>query len=697
MGHGQVIFSDFFREIVVRPDTSEFTWMDNSIYIQGKRHLYFYYEQESPVCEIRLFPSTSRQIRDIEVLKSDDFELIEDLVRLVDNQFKFKIKFKSLTKSSFLNFTFKIDYFGLGAEQSTFYEVPMLPCTITQAVILPKSDELFVGEEQTFEIFSNQPENIKLQNQWTTGLNIDYRVTKRQNRIYLHLLPNKLGNQEVNARLNLFNPYMDELKKLHYQLPPVTHTFKVKPARLAFLKISENDVILSEKTRNEGVEIELNYVYGLRIGKTYRLEGIEQAGGALMAEIFTRKLLSNEKVLCWLRVYNYHRKEEGYLYIKDGDTPVFLTNFDISPQTQIEKMSVLHEGQDWNTNRNVHPGEYIEIKIEGKALQRTSFQFDGLTEVKQDTARRSETAIVYSGRVPSNITKKQFRIYNRNENTNLSLQVREFQNPHEFDFIKLKVNDKEEYTLSEVGNQIITRHTVKDIIFYFDEEKIDGLQNFFGTQYLSIEVRVNDPKNRLLDNRTTQLQICPGVSSPRYNFYERKNCHEKTYSLNELLRAKVYDLEPWSTIELTIQHQAEKYGNEGFKKKINIILRSELDFDIDVSFPAGLVIKRLEDEGFGNLGGISMAVIAQFGFFNKNKINRLRPYKFGAGFLALNAFNFSQNSSGRDVGIVALASIHPLQRFEKRKLSLRIYLGGGYFLSEEKWFLLFGPGIRVQL
>ncbi len=57
----------------------------------------------------------------------------------------------------------------------------------------------------------------------------------------------------------------------------------------------------------------------LRMQKTYRLESQEEPGGSLIGEIFTKSSLANNRVLCILRVYNYHRKPDGYPYIKDGD------------------------------------------------------------------------------------------------------------------------------------------------------------------------------------------------------------------------------------------------------------------------------------------------------------------------------------------------------------------------------------------
>ena len=63
--------------------------------------------------------------------------------------------------------------------------------------------------------------------------------------------------------------------------------------------------------------------------------------------------------------------------------------------------------------------------------------------------------------------------------------------------------------------------------------------------------------------------------------------------------------------------------------------------------------------GFGSLSGISMAMVAQLSFYQPNKIAKYRPYKIGAGFLAFNAFNFSNDNTSRDVGIVCTGQLLP--------------------------------------
>ena len=193
------------------------------------------------------------------------------------------------------------------------------------------------------------------------------------------------------------------------------------------------------------------------------------------------------------------------------------------------------------------------------------------------------------------------------------------------------------------------------------------------------------------------ISIGPRENSPRAAFTNDKECTVGEISLNNILGRKTYDLNEWSRIEITIRHAKEKYGSEALSKKIDILLRRRVKFDTEVSFPAGLLVKHQNQEGYGSFGGISMAMIAQFSFYHPEKINRYRPYKIGAGFLALNAFNFSNSADvQRDLGLVVIGSLYPTTR--DTKLSFPLYLGGGYFISkkEDPWFYFLGPGIQVR-
>jgi hypothetical protein len=189
------------------------------------------------------------------------------------------------------------------------------------------------------------------------------------------------------------------------------------------------------------------------------------------------------------------------------------------------------------------------------------------------------------------------------------------------------------------------------------------------------------------------IQICPGSFSPRAVFYDSKNCLTGNIELNRYLNKKTYDLDEWSRISIEIKNKKDAYNGEGFTKNLDIILERSWRFDIDVSFPAGLLT--FGGENSGTLTGISMAMLAQFSFYEKNRINRFKPYKIGFGFIALDAFNFSNNADNRDVAMVILGSLYPTRK--DSKLTFPLYFGGGYKLKNQQFFFLIGPGIRVSL
>ncbi len=149
----------------------------------------------------------------------------------------------------------------------------------------------------------------------------------------------------------------------------------------------------------------------------------------------------------------------------------------------------------------------------------------------------------------------------------------------------------------------------------------------------------------------------------------------------------------WGRVEVIVKSNSLKYNSIGFTQKLEIIQQRKYSFEIDISFPAGLLIQKLGEKGPGNLSGISTAIVGQFSFFKPEKIERYYPFKVGAGFIALNAFNFTEDSN-RDVGLLALASVFPTKM--NARFSFPLYLGFGYLLKDAKWFYILDPGIQVR-
>lgn len=677
-----------FSRIELITDTASFNSVENTIKTDEGRRLYFVYSDNKQTVEIRLYPTDKNQ--HFRLVPSRDFEVIDTLLNL-GNYSRFKIRFNDLINSHLLRLTFSLTEDTL----QKFEEIPLQPVTNTFIKIHPADNQLYIGEEKSYEVISNNPENLNISSEWVSNDNFDFRFTNENGKIYLHIVPKKLGEQKFSTNLQTHKPWLNARYQLVYTTPLVEFEFNVKSSRLQFLTLDKPEITLDENTRVEGLEIQLENSQLLEMQKTYRLEEKESPGGALIAEIYTRQRLANNKVLCLLRPYNYHKSADGYLYIKNGDDSRFITNFSITPATKIEKISILHEGQQWQDSRNIYPGESFDIKLEGTGLHKARFHFEDLIDITRDTLVKSENLQMFRLKVPIDISKKQINILNNSAPTGQSLNIVEYQLPREFDYIFIDYGDMGR-RVSSLKEPLFYKDVIKDLTISFNTDKIDE-DKLYGKQYINIQVRITGKKNELVDLKTIEnIAVCPSGESPRLKYYAKKDCSQGDISLNQYIKRPTYDLDDWSRIELTITNDRTKYGGAGNQKEIELILKKDYSFDIEVSFPAGLLTITPSDttETFGTLSGISMAMIAQFSFYHPKKINVYRPFKVGAGFLALNAFNFNENS-GRDVGIVLLGSLYPTSR--DTKLSFPLYMGGGYFLKAKKFFFLVGPGIRVRL
>ena len=678
------------EKLVVQTDTVKRTWPADVIYDKTDRVLPLYYTTENEICEVKFWTNSTDP--KVVLLHSEDFTIIDSLV-FTGEYYRFKVKFHNLTQSRFLKFSFQV----INEIQDNVVDINLRPYTQTKAQIFIRDNELFIGEEKVIEIVSNNPSNIKYSNEWSRSQDISCRITGENGKLYLHVVPEKTGIVNLSVPLFVNKPALNTDNKFNYSLPPLTCSFLVNASRLQFLGVDKKEITLNDVSRTEGIELQLDDSRLVQLNKTYRMEEQEEAGGALIAEIFTRQKMANGKVLCIIRPYNYHKISDGYLYIKDGDNPKFITNISITPATSIEKISILRKGGEWKESNTIFPGETVDVKLEGEGLHKANFYFEGLEQTIGDSILKNESQVTYSLKVPVNIPLKSVNIYNDKEPTGKVLRVSEYQKPRDFDYIFIDYGDKNK-RISSVRGPLLYEKTVKDVVISFNQDKIDE-EALYGRQYVDIEVRIFGRKNELVEIRNIDnIIVCPGETSQRYNFYPSKGCLTDDISLNKHLSRKTYDLDDWSRITMKISDQKDKYGGEGFEKDVELILKRTYSFDVEVSFPAGLVTISKQDDGemgFGNLSGISMAMIAQFSFYHPEKIARYRPYKVGAGFLAFNAFNFSEKVETRDVGIVALGSLYPTTR--DVKLSFPLYMGGGYFLKDEKWFFLIGPGIRVKL
>ncbi len=679
-----------FSDIHLLIDTNTFTSKKNTFIVRQEPHLAFAFSNDNSMVELRFFPvnPSANQSANWSLLPSEEFQIVDSLRWINKSYFRAKIQFKSLTKSDFTSLIIQ----EITSLETAYHEIKLFPFTETKAVIYNDQDELYIGEEKRFELVTNQIANLQLNGEWQKQGDFEFRLLERNGIAFLILVPLSLGNKTFTLQLETKKPFLSG-EKISYRLPKIQLNFAVKGSRLSFLKMDKREIV-KEGNYQEGIEIQIDNNRNLQINKTYRLEDREEKGGPLVAELYTVRKMSNDRVLCLIRPYQLHNNRNGYLFIKDNDIPLFITNVDILPELKISKVSILREGKNWSTDVSVYPGETIDVKIEGEGMNRGRFQFEDAQWMLYDSATSNDRVANYKLKIPLDIKKRTIELYQAGRKMGTYLQVVEYQKPKVLDFVLVNYGDGPKRANS-LTQPVLYGNTIKDIVFSFDPTAIDDATHLNGKQFLEVDIRITGPKGELIEiQRIEYLEICPGETSPRFAFYENGNCNKQDISLNAILSRKTYSLDHWSKIELTIRHKRDKYASQGFSQKIDIYLQRLSTFDVEVSFPAGLVVKKVGVDGFPGLGGISLAMIAQFSFYEKDKIRRLRPYKIGAGFLAQNAFNFNPDVQDRDLGIVVLGSVYPTRK--DTKLSFPLYGGFGYFLNQDKFFFLIGPGIRIN-
>ncbi|MBX2842912.1 MAG: hypothetical protein KTR26_14170 [Flammeovirgaceae bacterium] len=678
-------------ELIMKIGEKRYALGNNLISYNGDKYLAFEYTEGDEVVEVKMYLYAVNNVKSLELVKSNDYAVVDSLLNFNDQYYAFKIKFNNLSQSDYLNFTFKV----FNEDGDEYYQrINLFPFTQTAVTFIPQGEELYVGEVKTFELLTNNIQNINTKAILTEGEEINYWLSQRGGKLMLHVIPSEPGKKTLNLKIRVLKPFLNEDGEPTYELPVITRKFTIKESRLTFLDLDNNDIILDENTQLTGIEIQIENNPKLKLGKTYRIEAQEERGGALVAEIFTRSSLSNNRVLCWLRVYAYHRIGDGYLYIKDGDEAQFITNFRIGHKTKITKVSILRSGEEWTDNLSIYPGELIDVRVEGVALDKANLRFAGLYKLLTDSAQSNDHRQVFTLSIPITISKRRIYLTDHGEQTPFSLVVKEFQKPMPLDFVKINYGEGAR-PITEFDGPVLYNKNIQDVIISFDASLLDRAEKLHGKQYLSIDIQVTGNRRELIDLKTiNDVVICPAETSYRFPFYAKNDCNRENITLNNYIRRKTHELYEWSKIELTVRHRKDKYSDQGYIQKFELILARRSSFDIDISFPAGLLIQKAGEEDIGSFSGISIAAIAQFKFYKPKSIAQLRPYRIGAGFLAINSFNFNDDAD-RDLALVVLGSVYPIKR-EDSKLNFPLHVGAGFLMGDQKWFYLVGPGIKIR-
>jgi hypothetical protein len=676
--------------ISVQSDTNLYSTDKHMIRYQNETYLFFNANPLQKVYVITVFPAPG--LKKLSLLPSGDFDIIDSLVLINGIYFKAKLEFDNLGNVHFPRLVFAYE---TNDGHKANKELKLYPYMNTSVQGINEVTELFSGEELTLSLPANNVENIAISDAWQTTREMDYRISKENNKLMLQVKPLQMGSKELQLQFKTIKPYLDKENKPSNYISPVTLNFSIKPSRLNFINFSRGEFFLD--LASSGMEeIQIDYSRNFNMKQLYRIEDKAEGGGKLIAELFTQSYVANSnKILCLIRLYSLHRTGEGYLYIKEGNETKYITNFNVFEKPKLEKMSLQREGEEWTTNLSVYPGEEVEIRVEGTGLLKASMEFEGCT-VKTDTIRRSDNVNFYFVKIPQNVHERKIPVYVNKRITTYELYVREYQAPRDFDFVNIDYDGRSmKLTDKQLNKPVLYKGLIKDININFQPELIDQNGKYFGKQYLIIEVKIFNAKNELKEFQTIDnIVLCPGDNSLRAKFYDPKDCRKTPINLNDFLGQKTYDLETWSRIEIVVKHKEAKYNTPIYSKKLVLIKEKKYAFDLQVSFPAGMLVKKFNTPGVGNLTGISTSVIAQLSFYDPQRVGRLKPYNIGAGFIAVDAFSLNSNSVNKDLGIVLLGSLYPVQK--EKKFSFPIFAGVGYLLKSNTMFLVFGPGVQFN-
>lgn len=683
----QDIEKSWFEKLQVFTSNKNFDAATHYITQNDKQRLAFILEQENPTLVFEVALTKGIQLQGIQA--SEQYELVDSIQFLERSYHRFSIKWKNLYQGQQPVLVLQLQ----DATGPFLQALHLMPYVLTEADFYPQQVDLFVGESQRFEIQSNQIQNLILDGLWYEGEVFNFRLAREDDKAYIFIEPKTTGSHVFEISFKTQYPYLDSAYKPVYALPVLQKTFQIKNSRFPFLRFAERQVI-RDPNRMTTAEVQIDNHRNLKLNTIYRIETREEAMSPVVAELKPLRRLSNDKVLCELRPYQNHEQSDGFMYIKEGEQLLFLSNLDIVPQPNLKKVLVMRNGSDWSTNLSVRPGEQFLLRIEGSFLRNAQFNFGPFIYQRLDSLEIADKVQLYEIKVPVNIDQRKLVAMLNGEPSSIEFLVREHQQPRPIDFITINYGEGA-INAADITQPVLFPRTVNDVIINFDREKIDAANALYGKQHIRIVVRLEDKNNNLIESAVIgPFWGCPDETSVRYAYYAKSDCRRDEIKLNDFLSRKTNVLNEWGRIQITIEHVPTSYESEGFSKRIVIYNRRRTTFDVDVSIPAGLFVQKLgPDQPLASLSGISFAMIAQFSFYKKNEIQKPIPFKIGAGFLAQNAFNFNPEAE-RDLGIIILASVYPIKG--NNRISFPLYGGFGYFLQEDKFFALIGPGIRVS-
>lgn len=629
----------------------------------------------------------AQSVSDFALLPSAEYQAI-DTMQIAGTGFIVKLRFRDIIASRFLKLVFRVN--------GSIETVDLDPYSDALVELRTQSDKLIIGEQKEFELFCSIPNNILPSKHWEETDKYDYYVSLRNDIPTLSVLPKKLGSLSGSFDIQLRQPV--RVNGTAMRNVSVHHNFTVERSNIVFLNFDMSEYVLTADSRTSGIKTLIDNNIEFKPGYTYRITSSDKKEDeVLIGEVVVPKKINRGKAEAVLKLYNYHDRKSGYLYIKDVDDAAFITNFTVRPETSVQNVFIQRSDGIWRLDNIVYPGETVRVKLEGTSLMGEPIVFDGGAQATLDTLLSDDSKLIYSVYIPKDVFAKKQEILKNKIPSGRFLEVNEVQVPRDFDFVSIDYGDGKK-RISDITKPLMCRKNIDFLSVTFNNSKIDELADLHGKQYISIKVLMFDKNKKLIESTEVgPVCVCPGTNSVRSEHYDISDCSPELIELNSYLYNHTANLGDWSSVVLEIKHLADHYQQPPIFQKVEIILARKLNYDLDLSFPTGLLTKEFgpNAQNLNNFSGISLAMVAQLSFYQKNKIAKYRPYKVGMGFLAFNMFSMSAAVEDRDLGLVVLFSIYPSAK--DRRLSFPLFLGGGYFLSKERFFMLVGPGIRISI
>lgn len=698
-----------------------------------------------PVLEITLTLKSEFENADLKVGTSSDFTVKDSMIRLSSKILRFSITPNLPLVNYVCYIPININKNGNLEE----YVIPILPVIKPVANFLITSTELHVGEEKNFNIEVNNNDFFRISSDWIRSGIFDYRIAINNDNLKMQLTARSAGKANFKFTIPLLVPMLvDGLPVYEYDFPAIN--FNVNVTRIAFLNLNKKEITLGEASRRDGVELIMENHISLEKGRIYKVEDVEKNDtiNPLIAELYVKEVLRGNRVRCIMRPEMLHAMKSGYLYLKMNKQTRFIINLNITPPLQVTNLSLLHEGGSWDSESiDVYPGETVFVKVEGVSLHKKTLDWEGDVSVTYDTTQISENVRFYKMKIPISTTSSRIFLRAGQVQTGKFLQIKEYQRPRPFDFVILSAHRNNVPLTKFTTKTYISRQTLRNIRFDFDNKIIDQGNDLYGKQYLDFDIQYFGAKGELIEfQKMSNYVVFPDQKSTRGKYYEGNTPETpKPISVDELFHYKMRNLEDYSKILITVSNSPNRYKEVSKPKEIEIVIQRPWRFDIDVSLPAGLMVQNLgqtksEIEAHGkwtkdmsnwqekvdkgeifitgqnektnaltyniappaepkkanfkdNIGNISVAVIGQISFPEPNRVGRVYPWRVGVGFLVLNALNLASTTPA-DLALIAVASVYPLR--SSKLFNLPIHIGVGYRVNERIPFVMISPGISVR-